>query len=90
MTKISATNPHPNKAAAGSNGLKVPHELDQLPSKDPIKPQPVMRQAYDDLEKGLVDTDMHGERGVEEVQKNSNQTDHKTDNKKKRSANSKK
>jgi Fe-Mn family superoxide dismutase len=44
-------------------------ELDQTPDGPPAKPQKVMKQAFKDLQHGLVDTDMHGERGVEEVVK---------------------
>lgn len=47
----------------------LPHELDQAPTEQPVKPQQVMKQAFKDLQGGLVDTDMHGERGVEEVVK---------------------
>jgi Fe-Mn family superoxide dismutase len=43
------------------------HELDQAPAGQPIIPQKVMKQAFMDLQRGLVDTDMHGERGIEEV-----------------------
>lgn len=46
------------------------HEHDQLSDQAQEKPRKIMKQAFKDLEHGLVDTDMHGERGVEEVVKN--------------------
>jgi len=71
MRKLIARYPHLNSASRRHNGLKLPHELDLMPGDQPIVPRPVMRQAYDDLQHGLVDTDMHGERGVEELLKGS-------------------
>jgi hypothetical protein len=47
----------------------MPHERDESATAGPIKPQKDMKQAYKDLQRGLVDTDMHGARGVEEVVK---------------------
>jgi len=44
-----------------------PGELDRAPTNQPVVPQDVMKQAFTDLQRGLVDTDMHGERGVEVV-----------------------
>ena len=50
------------------DGVKrLPHERDESPDgKDINDPRGVMKQAASDLEQGLVDTDMHGMRGVEE------------------------
>ncbi len=45
----------------------LPHERDQAPDEVPAKPRKAMIQAFKDLQRGLVDTDLHGERGVEEV-----------------------
>lgn len=44
----------------------LPHERDQS-SHAPEAPRDIMRQAASDLEQGLVDTDLHGERGIEKV-----------------------
>jgi hypothetical protein len=44
----------------------LPHERDQS-SHAPEAPRDIMRQAASDLEQGLLDTDLHGERGVEKV-----------------------
>lgn len=42
----------------------LPHERDETPD-DKVRPRKVMKQALLDLQQGLVDTDLHGERGVE-------------------------
>jgi hypothetical protein len=70
MRKITLNKPHRNKMNQGRNTLNLPHELDQMPDDQAIEPRPIMQQAYDDLQRGLVDTDMRGDRGVEEVVKN--------------------
>jgi hypothetical protein len=46
----------------------LPHERDE--KTDPAAPpRKKMQQAHTDLENGLVDTDMHGQRGIEVVVK---------------------
>ncbi|MEO6354497.1 MAG: hypothetical protein ABIO19_05285 [Burkholderiaceae bacterium] len=51
-----------------NNGVKrLPHERDEAPDAQHIKPREDMKQAAKDLARGLVDTDMHGIRGVEKV-----------------------
>jgi len=50
------------------DGVKrLPHERDESPEGIDQEPRGIMKQAADDLAQGLVDTDMHGMRGVEEV-----------------------
>lgn len=49
---------------------RLPHERDEAPDSQTITPRKKIQQAHEDLQRGLVDTDMHGERGVEEVVKN--------------------
>lgn len=44
---------------------RLPHERDESPEGQDKPTRGVMRQAADDLARGLVDTDMHGERGAE-------------------------
>jgi hypothetical protein len=44
---------------------RLPHERDESPDDLGSQPRGVMKQAADDLEQGLVDTDLHGMRGVE-------------------------
>lgn len=40
---------------------RQPHERDESPdSQEPLKPHADMQQAYEDLENGLVDTDLRG------------------------------
>jgi hypothetical protein len=46
---------------------RLPHERDASPDGQGAGQQDVIRQAAKDLEQGLVDTDMHGERGQEKV-----------------------
>lgn len=46
---------------------RLPSERDESPDGQNRAPREVMKQAASDLERGLVDTDMHGERGVEKV-----------------------
>lgn len=49
---------------------RLPHERDSSPDGQNAGQQDVMKQAAKDLEQGLVDTDMHGERGQEKVTQN--------------------
>ena len=50
------------------DGVKrLPHERDEAPDGHAKDPRGVMKQAASDLAQGLVDTDMHGERGIEEA-----------------------
>jgi hypothetical protein len=44
---------------------RLPHERDESPDGQDKAPRGVMKQAADDLAQGLVDTDLHGQRGVE-------------------------
>lgn len=51
-----------------NDGVKrLPHERDESPEGQDKPPRGVMQQAADDLAQGLVDTDLHGERGVEQA-----------------------
>ena len=51
-----------------NDGVKrLPHERDESPDAQDVKPRGVMEQAASDLEQGLVDTDLHGTRGIEEA-----------------------
>jgi len=67
------TLPHPHintQEKVKNDGIeRLPHERDESPDSQTIAPRKDIKQAHADLEKGLVDTDMHGERGVEEVVK---------------------
>lgn len=46
---------------------RLPHERDESPDGHNKDSRGVMKQAASDLAQGLVDTDLHGERGVEEA-----------------------
>lgn len=70
--KVNTTQP-----ARSGHSKHLPHERDESPDAaanasatatgtPPVRS--VMRQAASDLEQGLVDTDLHGIRGVEKVQ----------------------
>lgn len=50
------------------DGKRLPHERDESPEGHEPKTRSVIQQAASDLEQGLVDTDLHGIRGVEKVQ----------------------
>ena len=50
----------------GNDGEKrLPHERDESPKGTDTDPRGIMKQAASDVAQGLVDTDMHGERGLE-------------------------
>ncbi len=71
MKKTTLTKPRVNKISAGNDEFDLPHKPDQIPNNYPNKTHPIMRQSYDEFQRGFVDTDMHGTRGVEELLKNS-------------------
>lgn len=51
-----------------NDGVKrLPHERDESPDGHDKEPRGVMKQAADDLAQGLVDTDLHGTRGIEDA-----------------------
>jgi len=54
--------------ARSDDSKRLPHERDESPEGHPPKARSIIRQAASDLEQGLVDTDLHGIRGVEKVQ----------------------
>jgi hypothetical protein len=51
-----------------NDGVKrMPHERDESPDDHNAQPRGIIKQAAADIEQGLVDTDLHGTRGVEQV-----------------------
>lgn len=51
-----------------NDGVKrMPHERDEAPDGQDQQPRGVMKQAASDLAQGLVDTDLHGQRGAEQA-----------------------
>ncbi|MBV6323994.1 hypothetical protein [Duganella violaceipulchra] len=54
------------KAKVENDGVKrMPHERDEAPDAHDPKPRKIMKQAASDIERGLVDTDLHNQPGVE-------------------------
>ncbi|WP_426175124.1 hypothetical protein [Massilia sp. TWR1-2-2] len=48
-------------------GKRMPHERDESPDGQDEDPRGVMKQAASDLEQGLVDTDLRGTPGIDQV-----------------------
>ena len=46
---------------------RMPHERDESPDSQNIKPRSVMKQAAADIDSGMVDTDARNKPGVEKV-----------------------
>ena len=46
---------------------RLPHERDESPDAQNVRPRKIMQQAASDLEQGLVDTDRRAQPGVEKV-----------------------
>ncbi|MBA5689694.1 hypothetical protein [Rugamonas apoptosis] len=55
-----------SKPGTVQGGDHLPHERDET-TETPPPPRKIIEQASSDLERGLVDTDLHGVRGVEQV-----------------------
>lgn len=55
------------RAVKKGDAMRLPHERDATPDAQGIEPREIIKQAASDLEQGLVDTDLHGIRGVETV-----------------------
>jgi hypothetical protein len=56
------------EARIKNDGVKrMPHERDESPDDQDKQPRGIMQQAASDLAEGLVDTDMHGQRGIEQA-----------------------
>lgn len=62
--------PHaPGESGAAQPGLRLPHERDQSTDATSDAPDPVMRQAHDDLAAGQVDTDLRQTPGLDAEQR---------------------
>lgn len=66
---ISVAKSKKSEQSIDTHRLLLPHERDEKPDKRAAAPTKIMKQAYQDLQRGLVDTDLHGQRGVENVLK---------------------
>jgi hypothetical protein len=61
--------PGSSPATPEDDKLELPHERDQAADSTASAPDPVMKQAHEDLEKGLVDTDMRATPGLDAEQR---------------------
>jgi hypothetical protein len=62
--------PHaPGESEAAEPGLRLPHERDQSIDATSRSPDPVIRQAHDDLASGQVDTDLRQTPGLDAEQR---------------------
>jgi len=60
-----------------SGGKRLPHERDESPQgRTQQGTRSVIRQAAEDVEQGLVDTDLHGKPGLQKPQPGSEQQAH--------------
>lgn len=63
---VKATDLNPDPVPEGSDqDVALPHERDESTRTTDPEPDPVIRRAYEDLEAGLVDTDLHGTPGLD-------------------------
>ncbi len=54
------------RAKVENDGVKrMPHERDEAPDAQDAKPRNVIKQAASDIERGLVNTDLHNQPGAE-------------------------
>jgi hypothetical protein len=73
MTKETPDQEMPDRRAnteariQDAGAKRMPHERDEAPDEKENLPRGVMKQAASDLAEGLVDTDLHGQRGVEQA-----------------------
>ena len=68
---VSKTPRTPGACPAGpeDDKLELPHERDQASDSTASAPDPVMKQAHEDLKKGMVDTDMRATPGLDAEQR---------------------
>ncbi|MES2260444.1 MAG: hypothetical protein V4724_18125 [Pseudomonadota bacterium] len=67
VTESKDRNINTDQPARSDGGKRLPHERDESPEGHPPPQRSIIQQAASDLENGLVDTDLHGVRGVEKV-----------------------
>ncbi|MBC7453189.1 MAG: hypothetical protein H7335_05720 [Massilia sp.] len=65
--KTNDRNVNTKEKVQGDGVKRMPHERDESPDGLDRAPRGVMKQAADDLAQGLVDTDLHGLRGIEQA-----------------------
>jgi hypothetical protein len=57
--------PGSSPVAPEDDKLELPHERDQAADSTASAPDPAMKQAHEDLKKGMVDTDMRATPGLD-------------------------
>lgn len=57
--------PGAGPATPEDDGLELPHERDQALDGTASAPDPAMKQAHEDLKRGMVDTDMRATPGLD-------------------------
>lgn len=62
------------QASPGQSDAALPSERDTAPEADAPHPRKKMQQAAQDLKQGQVDTDQHGERGIDQAENPGNVT----------------
>ena len=58
-----------NKSQKEDGTPQMPHERDESQASQTSAPRDIMKQAYQDIKSGQVDTELRGTRGVEAVNK---------------------
>ena len=58
---------NPDAKVKNDGRERMPHERDESPDGQNIKPRSVMKQAAADIDSGMVDTDARNKPGVEKV-----------------------
>jgi hypothetical protein len=66
-TKLEQQEVRTESPAKPHSAPRMPHERDESDDSQSSPPRPMIKQAYDDLEAGQVDTDLRGTSGVDEV-----------------------
>jgi hypothetical protein len=56
----------PTQASTSPPSPRLPHERDET-TQAPTSDRSIMRQAGEDIEQGLVDTDLHGKPGLQKA-----------------------
>ncbi len=66
-SSVKSINRKDTAQAPGRSDAALPSERDTAPEADAPHPRKKMQQAAQDLRQGQVDTDQHGERGIDQA-----------------------
>lgn len=69
-TKLKQYEVNTDNPRKADTGMRMPHERDESDDSQESAPRRDIKQAYDDLMKGQVDTDLRETRGVDAVVNN--------------------